>query len=325
MSVKFEGYERRIAQIEKALKEYGLESLEAARDLCLSKGVNVEEIVRGVQPIAFENAVWAYTLGAAIALKKNSKNAAEAAENIGIGLHRYPVPLQRPDFFQITPQKIQSQIRLSYTLVEQKDSEIEIVHPAFQFIKIDIGHRFLFGGLCSGYTLVGNRLAPVPNRLVQFQRHFILVFSQSRNFQTLLSQHTGQFLREVRRIGLPSSLSGKSKLRYPCPRSIREVILFGLVNQIVLTNFWIIFPGKSPAFVERKLSIPDNYREQPYTQNNNSLHNSLFFYTTHNHFNILSLTQFKKAIPIGSDISQYRLYNRISNKRKNIERNNIQQ
>ena len=73
MSVKFEGYERRIAQIEKALKEYGLESLEAARDLCLSKGVNVEEIVRGVQPIAFENAVWAYTLGAAIALKKNSK------------------------------------------------------------------------------------------------------------------------------------------------------------------------------------------------------------------------------------------------------------
>ena len=92
MSVKFEGYERRIAQIEKALKEYGLESLEAARDLCLSKGVNVEEIVRGVQPIAFENAVWAYTLGAAIALKKNSKNAAEAAENIGIGLQAFCIP-----------------------------------------------------------------------------------------------------------------------------------------------------------------------------------------------------------------------------------------
>ena len=56
MSVQFEGYERRIAKIEKALKEYGIESLEAARDLCLSKGVNVEEIVKGVQPIAFENA-----------------------------------------------------------------------------------------------------------------------------------------------------------------------------------------------------------------------------------------------------------------------------
>lgn len=89
MSVKFEGYERRIAKIEKALKEYGIESLEAARDLCLSKGVDVDKIVRGVQPIAFENAVWAYTLGAAIALKKNSKNAAEAAENIGIGLQAF--------------------------------------------------------------------------------------------------------------------------------------------------------------------------------------------------------------------------------------------
>ena len=84
MSVQFEGYERRIKQIEKALKEYGIESLEAARDLCLAKGINVEEIVRGVQPIAFENAVWAYTLGAAIALKKGSKNAAEAAENLSL-------------------------------------------------------------------------------------------------------------------------------------------------------------------------------------------------------------------------------------------------
>ena len=92
MSVQFEGYERRIAKIEKALKEYGIESLEAARDLCLSKGVNVEEIVKGVQPIAFENAVWAYTLGAAIAFKKGSKDAAEAAENIGIGLQAFCVP-----------------------------------------------------------------------------------------------------------------------------------------------------------------------------------------------------------------------------------------
>ena len=92
MSVQFEGYERRIKQIEKALKEYGIESLEAARDLCLAKGINVEEIVRGVQPIAFENAVWAYTLGAAIALKKGSKDAAEAAENIGIGLQAFCIP-----------------------------------------------------------------------------------------------------------------------------------------------------------------------------------------------------------------------------------------
>ncbi len=92
MSVKFEGYERRIAKIEKALKEYGIESLEAARELCLSKGVDVEAIVRGVQPIAFENAVWAYTLGAAIAIKQGAKDAAEAAEKIGLGLQAFCIP-----------------------------------------------------------------------------------------------------------------------------------------------------------------------------------------------------------------------------------------
>ena len=92
MSVKFEGYERRIAKIEKALKEYGIESLEAARDLCLAKGVDVEAIVRGVQPIAFENAVWAYTLGAAIAIKQGAKDAAEAAEKIGLGLQAFCIP-----------------------------------------------------------------------------------------------------------------------------------------------------------------------------------------------------------------------------------------
>ena len=92
MSVKFEGYERRIAKIEKALKEFGIESLEAARDLCLAKGVDVEAIVRGVQPIAFENAVWAYTLGAAIAIKAGAKTAAEAAEKIGLGLQAFCIP-----------------------------------------------------------------------------------------------------------------------------------------------------------------------------------------------------------------------------------------
>ena len=101
MSVKFEGYERRIAKIEKALKEYGIASLEAARDLCLAKGVDVDKIVRGVQPIAFDNAVWAYTLGAAIAFKKGSKNAAEAAENIGLGLQAFCIPGSVADSRQV--------------------------------------------------------------------------------------------------------------------------------------------------------------------------------------------------------------------------------
>ncbi|MFZ5974595.1 MAG: GGGtGRT protein [Bacillota bacterium] len=88
----FEGYERRIDKINACLKEYGLASLEEARDLCLSKGVNVEEIVHCIQPIAFENAVWAYTLGAAIAIKKDVASAADAAEALGIGLQAFCVP-----------------------------------------------------------------------------------------------------------------------------------------------------------------------------------------------------------------------------------------
>ena len=89
---KFEGQERRMPKIEAALKKYGMTSLEEARDLCLSRGIDVESIVKGVQPIAFENAVWAYTLGAAIALKKGITKAAEAAEAIGIGLQAFCVP-----------------------------------------------------------------------------------------------------------------------------------------------------------------------------------------------------------------------------------------
>jgi hypothetical protein len=90
--IRFEGYERRIDQINKCMAEYGFNSLEEVRELCLSKGIDVEKIVKGVQPIAFENAVWAYTLGCAVALKKGAKTAAEAAEAIGIGLQAFCIP-----------------------------------------------------------------------------------------------------------------------------------------------------------------------------------------------------------------------------------------
>ncbi|MBQ4100320.1 MAG: GGGtGRT protein [Oscillospiraceae bacterium] len=89
---QFEGKERRMAKIEKCLKEYGFESLEEARELCLSNNIDVDKIVKGVQPIAFENAVWAYTLGTAIALKKGAKEAYEAAEYVGIGLEAFCIP-----------------------------------------------------------------------------------------------------------------------------------------------------------------------------------------------------------------------------------------
>jgi hypothetical protein len=90
--VRFEGYDRRIDTINKVVKEYGFNSLEEARELCLSKGVDVDKIVKGVQPIAFENAVWAYTLGCAIAFKKGVNTAAEAAEAIGLGLQAFCIP-----------------------------------------------------------------------------------------------------------------------------------------------------------------------------------------------------------------------------------------
>ena len=88
----FENYDRRIDKINKALKEYGIGSLEECRDICLKKGIDVEKIVRGVQQIAFDNAVWAYTVGSAIAIKKGVKSAPEAAEAIGIGLQSFCVP-----------------------------------------------------------------------------------------------------------------------------------------------------------------------------------------------------------------------------------------
>ena len=92
MSIRFEGYERRIDKINKALKEYGIASLEETKAVCTEKGIDVEAIVKGVQPIAFENAVWAYTVGCAIAIKKGCKNAADAAEAIGIGLQSFCIP-----------------------------------------------------------------------------------------------------------------------------------------------------------------------------------------------------------------------------------------
>ena len=90
--VNFENYNRREKGINECLAKYGFKDLEECRDLCLSKGIDVEKIVRGVQPICFDNAVWAYTLGVALGLKKGVKTAPEAAELIGVGLQAFCVP-----------------------------------------------------------------------------------------------------------------------------------------------------------------------------------------------------------------------------------------
>ncbi|MGN0866663.1 MAG: GGGtGRT protein [Oligosphaeraceae bacterium] len=88
----FENYERRIPQIEKVCAQYGIKDLESARQMCLDKGFDPYKITEGIQPICFENAKWAYVLGAAIAMKKGCTKAADAAKAIGEGLQAFCIP-----------------------------------------------------------------------------------------------------------------------------------------------------------------------------------------------------------------------------------------
>ena len=88
----FEGYERREAKILAALKEYGISSIDECKAICDAKGIDPYKIVEETQPIAFENAKWAYTVGAALAIKKGCTKAADAAAAIGIGLQAFCIP-----------------------------------------------------------------------------------------------------------------------------------------------------------------------------------------------------------------------------------------
>ena len=88
----FEGYERRIKQITPFLAKHGISSLEEAEKVCLEKGVDVRKIVKEIQPISFENAGWAYLVGAAAAIKKGQKTAADIAETLGEGLQSFCIP-----------------------------------------------------------------------------------------------------------------------------------------------------------------------------------------------------------------------------------------
>ena len=92
MAVTFESYERRIDQIKPVMEKYGIKDFEDALKICTDKGFNPYEIVKGIQPICFENAAWAYTLGAAIAIKKGCNKASDAAKAIGEGLQAFCIP-----------------------------------------------------------------------------------------------------------------------------------------------------------------------------------------------------------------------------------------
>ncbi len=88
----FESYERRIDTINKVLNANGIASIEEAKAICDEKGIDPYAIVKGIQPIAFENAGWAYVVGAALAIKRGTKTAAEAAKVIGEGLQAFCIP-----------------------------------------------------------------------------------------------------------------------------------------------------------------------------------------------------------------------------------------
>ncbi|MEE1238728.1 MAG: GGGtGRT protein [Acutalibacteraceae bacterium] len=88
----FESYERRIDQINAELAKHGISSIEEAKEICDKAGVDAYNIVKGIQPICFENACWAYIVGCAIALKDGVSSAAEASEKIGLGLQSFCIP-----------------------------------------------------------------------------------------------------------------------------------------------------------------------------------------------------------------------------------------
>ena len=88
----FESYERREPQILAALKQYGISSIEECKEITEAAGLDVYHLIEGIQPICFENAKWAYTVGAAIAIKKNCRRAADAAAAIGEGLQAFCIP-----------------------------------------------------------------------------------------------------------------------------------------------------------------------------------------------------------------------------------------
>ena len=88
----FESYERRIDQIIPALEKYGIKSIEECKEICDAKGINVYDIVKSTQPICFENACWAYTVGAAMAIKNGDTKAKDAARTLGVGLQSFCIP-----------------------------------------------------------------------------------------------------------------------------------------------------------------------------------------------------------------------------------------
>ena len=146
---KFESQERRMPKIEACLKANGLESLDACREMLLSKGIDVDAIVKGVQPICFENAVWAYTLGTAIAVKRGLKSAADCAAAIGEGLEAFTIPGSVAE---------QRAVGITHHAVDRHLGRQDSLKIGHSEISIGIGHLRQAGDRNSKYS--AQRLIP---------------------------------------------------------------------------------------------------------------------------------------------------------------------
>ena len=154
----FENYDRRIDKINGVLKQYGIESVEACREMCQAKGFDPYEIVKSIQPICFENACWAYTVGAAIAMKKGVKTAAEAATAIGEGLQAFCIDGSVAD---------DRKVGLGHgNLAERARALISVAHPSVReelekaAIKVGADVPFFLHGQPRRVTGIGEVLTP---------------------------------------------------------------------------------------------------------------------------------------------------------------------
>ena len=196
----FESYERRIDKINEVLNSYGIASIEEAQQITKDAGLDVYNQVKGIQPICFENACWAYIVGAAIAIKKGCKNAADAAAAIGEGLQAFCIPGSVAD---------QRKVGLGHgnlgKMLLEEDTD------CFAFLA---GHEsFAAAEGAIGIAEKANKVRKKPLRVILngLGKDAAKIISRINGFtyvQTEYDYHTGE-LKEVKRIAYSDGLRSK--------------------------------------------------------------------------------------------------------------------
>lgn len=179
---------------------------------------------------------------------------------VGVALHGRAVALQRPYFFEVVAQQPDRQAALRQPLVEQQDAEIEVVHPPLQRIEVNIRRAAPLRGFGFGQLFVSRRFTPVPERLVQFDLHLVLVPVQPRNIQPLGGQKPGHLFRKAGHVGLPGGLGRQGEPGQPGPPGVRQRIVGRAADQVILPDFGIVLTCQCTTFVERQLRMRPAHR-----------------------------------------------------------------